>query len=157
MLDRLKRKAQLNAIEAAEKDIERFLKSLRGAGIEELATIVVTATHWRNVFAERGINLLDPMEAERKKPDLGLLINKLLREVQKEKPAMVTGLMVWLHSVRAANIPEIRKQGRELWAELARAFDQAPEKVAILEPLAGMPLLAGGPAQIPLGLEAERL
>ena len=60
----LKRRAQLAIIKSAEQDIDRLLSSLRGASLDDLGMIVALTTHWRNVFDQDGIDLLDPVAAE---------------------------------------------------------------------------------------------
>jgi hypothetical protein len=153
VFDWLKRKVQIKAVQAAEEDIERFLKGLRGSRIEELAMITAVATHWRIVFATQDIDLLDPVEAERKKPVLLMQINLLIKEVQREKPSMAAGLMVWLHTVRAANMPEIRAQGREMWTELAKSFHEVRSAAEMFETVTGVQLYTKDPTHIPIGLE----
>ena len=145
MFSWLKRKVELRAIQAAEEDIERFLKGLRGSDLEEIAMVAAVATHWRNVFAAQGIDLLHPVEAERKKPALLMLLNRTIREVQKVHPAFAAGLMVWLHTVRAANMPEIRAQGRDVWSELYRSFALAESAAKNFEIVTGVELLMDDP------------
>jgi hypothetical protein len=151
----LKRKAQLAVISAAEKDIDRFLASLRGADLDQLGMIVAVATHWRNAFKRDGIGLLDPYEAERKNPALLMILNRFLKDVQKDNPTFAVGIMVWLHTVRAATIPEIRYKGRMMWGELAKGFPRVEEAGADLSALTGVPLQLEAPALIPAGLEPD--
>jgi hypothetical protein len=149
----LKRKTQLAVIKSADEDIDRFIASLRGADPSELNMIVALATHWRNAFALDGFELLDPVNAERKNPAIGMLINKTIKQVQKDNPTFAVGLMVWLHTLRAANIPEIRHKGRMMWSELQNGFDGALEAGDVLRELMGVSLRLADPARIPIGLE----
>ena len=154
MFNWLKRKAQLAVINSAEQDIDRFLASLRGASVEELSLIVALATHWRNVFEGDGVELLDPVAAEKKNPSVGMLLNRYIREVQKSNPTHAVGLMVWLHTIRTANIPELRYKGRLMWQELSKGFNGAYEAGEMLMKMTpGFRLQLSLPEQVPVGLE----
>src|ERR1051325_12057990 len=111
MFNWFRRKVELKAVQAAVEDIGRFLKGLRGLDLDEVAMIVAVATHWRNVFATKDIDLLQPEAAERKKPMLLMQINQLLKEVQREMPAMAAGPLGCLHTVRGVNMPELPPHG----------------------------------------------
>lgn len=155
MFNWLKRKAQLAIIRSAEEDIDRFIASLRGADVEDLRMIVAVATHWRHVFSADGIDLLDPVTAEKNKPTLLMTLNRLIREVQKEKPEFAVGLMVWLHTVRAANMPELRYKGRIMWGELSQGFEGAEAAGFTLSIMQGVRLHLSTPDLVPAGLEPD--
>lgn len=52
-----------------------------------------------------------------KHPAAAWRVNRMIRKVQKQNPAMASGLMVWLHTLRASDVPELRLAGRELWGQ----------------------------------------
>lgn len=156
MLGWFKRKVELASIKASEQDIDRFIASLRGANLDELSVIVALATHWRNTFEKDGIDLLDPVTAEQRSPLIGLQLNRMIKDLQKDNPLFAVGLMVWLHTIRAASIPEVRYKGRMMWAELSKGFNGAYEAGRDLAQLAGIQLNLSSPELIPEGLEPER-
>ena len=52
-----------------------------------------------------------------------LRLVSLIKQFQKMgQPSDALGVWVWLHSVRALNVPEIRIFGRQMWKELVRGF-----------------------------------
>ena len=63
--------------------------------------------------------------------------------------------MVWLHTIRAANTPELRFKGRILWKELARGFPCVDDAADNLFALTGITLNVEGYAAVPDGLEDD--
>jgi hypothetical protein len=124
----LKRKAQLKIIASMEQDISRFIAGLKGASAQEVGMIVLGANHWRNVLESKfGWNLDHPDIVAMRDIGAAVTLNGMIRDVQKVNPAMAPGLMVWLHSVRASQTPEIRALGREMWSQLARGIPHVEE------------------------------
>jgi hypothetical protein len=152
MFNWLGRKAQLQTFAAAEQDISRFISGLRAANDYEVGAIVAMATHWRNVFVRDGIELLDPAAAERRAPIIPAKIDELIRQLQPRQPQYAIGLTVWLHSIRAASTPELRSQGRQMWAELRRGFTHADDAAAEFYKLTGKALVIDNHAQTPPSL-----
>jgi len=119
----LKRKAQLKIISTMEQDINRFIMGLKGASPPEVGMVVVFANHWRNVLERQfNWNLDHPDLVAATDIVAALRLNRMIREVQKKDAAKAAGLMVWLHTIRASETPEIRLLGREMWAQLSRGI-----------------------------------
>jgi hypothetical protein len=58
-------------------------------------------------------------------------ISRLVRTFQTENEYIdAAGAMVWLHTLRSLNIPELRFLGRQLWQQLERGFMRTPEALA---------------------------
>lgn len=70
---------------------------------------------------------------------------------------MATGLMVWLHSIRASQTPEIRVRGREMWAELRRGIPYARAVATDFQAYVGMVLKIDGVERIPENLWPENV
>ena len=140
MFSWLKRKAEISFAKSQKVDVDRFTLGLRGADSDQIALVVAIATHWRNVLKDDGVDLLDPMSAEQIDPMIALKLNKMIRQVQKENPTFATGLMVWLHTIRTANTPELRLEGRAMWSELQRGFPFAQEAGEDLADITGIEL-----------------
>src|SRR5262245_16215379 len=64
-------------------------------------------------------------------------------------------LMVWLHSVRTSQTPEVRLRGRELRTELARGIPHACEAAAGLQQHFGMHLNVDGFERMPQNLAPD--
>ena len=57
-----------------------------------------------------------------------LRLIRLISEFHKKgQLSDATGCMVWLHSVRALQNPELRGLGRQMWAELLRGFGEVDD------------------------------
>ena len=98
--------------------------------------IVTVAAHWQNALRRDGINVLDPMLVN---PAVAWQLNRTIAKFQKEgAPHMAVGLMVWLHTIRAATTPEIRLMARQMWGELSRGFPYVLEAKIELQDLAGI-------------------
>lgn len=121
MLGWLKRKVQIASINAMGADIDRFLLGLRGASAEEIGGILACTYHWMG-FLERkfGWNLDHPDLVMMQDIGASMMVGKCARHIQAKEPALATGLLVWLHTLRASSTPELRLRGRELWSQLTR-------------------------------------
>lgn len=154
----LKRRAEIAVLRQMEEDIDRFLAGLRGADSSELGMVVAVATHWRRIFEEDNVDFLDPIHAKLANPLIAVKINRLIAKVQKENPELASGLMVWLHTLRAANNPEIRIKGRAMWGELRRGFGEAYQGSLDISEILGIKLHIESEAdfwQIPEFLEPD--
>jgi hypothetical protein len=150
----LKRKTELAGIKGATEDIDRFILSLRGMSDYEVAMAVAIATHWRNAFQrDDDINLLEPWDVECRSPDFRWKLNRLLVEVQRTRKPMAVGLMIWLHTLRAAGMPELRLKGRQMWSELRRGFALVDRAAADFDAMMGTVLITDEADRIPSGLE----
>ena len=114
-------------VKLAIEDIEKDTKYLQGGDDEDISLIV-------------GVSTLGRYEMDKTIPltkilSLGLLNNpndieyaqatlsKTLKSLQSDSSfALASGMMVWLHSIRAYRYPEIRFYAREMWKELQRGF-----------------------------------
>jgi len=124
----LKRKMQLKTVQVSKEDIERFISFLKGVPDEDMAGVLIYATAIRLKFHKLGIipeDLFDYPNLNPSKPfgpvllSLGDTIRGFQRNGQEPD---AFALMVWLHSLRAYFVPEIRHLGQEMWSELQRGF-----------------------------------
>ena len=155
MFNWLKPKVHSKPILEAEEDLERFLKRLRAADVEGLAVIAAAATHWRHVFADEGLDLLRPAASRQKLPTLLTLLERSIKETRTTHPELASGLTVWLHTVRAASVPEIRDRARDMWHLLAGSFDHVEYQAETLS-MVGLTLNVRDPSHIPEGFQPRR-
>ena len=159
MLSWLRRKAQLAIVKGGREDLERFVYSLRGQSGAELGTLLVVAASVRIALRQSGVL---PDELVKVTPDpqqaaAQLAVAQLVRRYQsKDRLEEAAGAMVWLHTMRALSIPELRLLGRQMWRELARGHDHVP---ASLGALGLLPFSAPGleTAKIPDDLDPSEL
>lgn len=151
----MKRKAQLAIVKSSTEDIERFISILKGTDARQMCLVVAMATQYRNALAKEGVDLLQPMKAEEKDMMITLKIGQFIKAAQKRDPAHATGWMVWLHTLRAADILEIRYQGRLMWRELGRGFPHVEEVADDFASIFNRRLDVSGYDEIPQGFEDD--
>ena len=151
--------------DAMRNDIERFTAGLKGAGDKELSTMLVIANIMRLRLIESGtippaaldLNILRDDALAHQCDMSSVALVSLIKEFQKMgQPSDATGAMIWLHSVRALNVPEIRILGREMWKQLERGFPYVEDALLDMQELIGeqVPHIIGAELTfIPRGLE----
>jgi hypothetical protein len=126
LLSWIKAKAQKKIVDTIKDEIERFVASLSGADAEEVADIILTATLLRLHLMETGQLDGDTLSIDTLRPTIehdtqALHLNYAIKDFQKNgEYAYAVGAMVWWHTVRALQNPEIRGLGRSMWKELLR-------------------------------------
>ena len=150
----LKRRAEISLLKQMNDDLDRFLLGLKGGDNRDVACVVATAAHIRNnILRDDGVDLLQPLLEESRDPMLAWKMNKLYAQAQKEAPDLAAGVAVWVHTLRAANTPELRLKGRMMWAELARGFPFVETQADDFRQVTGYPLKIEGYESTPNGLE----
>jgi hypothetical protein len=137
----LRRKTELATVKGAREDLERFVESLRGMSDEEVGSVVGMAALVRTVLRQSGQlpDQLLTVTPDSKQATTQLAVLELIERYQTEqRHAEAVGAMVWLHSLRALSIPEVRLLGRQLWGQLKRG---QPHALAALQDM-GVPPLA---------------
>lgn len=145
----------------ATDEIQQFLLALGGMSNEEMGAVAAMAAVVRMTLRQDGAL-----------PDEALGIGMPLPEIQetvirrnvvqtalamqRQKHAMTTGAMVWVHTLRARHFPEVRAFGRQMWGELQRGFPHALSALTFLEEMTHQPAPLGAALAsqfIPVGLE----
>lgn len=118
------RKFQSWAVGVQEREAYDYLAKIRVMDSDEIAGIVVMVAQFREQFiATEGIDLIEPAIALHLRPDLALEIGAIIRDCQRNGgKTYASGVMVWLHSVRAQTSLEVRSVVRRIWGELERGF-----------------------------------
>jgi hypothetical protein len=115
---------------------------------------VATAADLRNTMPNLGPALLDIEQIRH--PDymmLAFTLSRKIKELQAEGNAhAAAGLMVWLHTARAATDSQLRYLAKDMWAELERGFPFVDEAAEDIEMLVGKRPNVVGAAFFPLGL-----
>lgn len=147
------------ATNSQKSEMVAFVEGLRAADSSEVGPILAIATHCRHdLFDNFGWQLLDPIVAEQLHPAITIELGSLIRQHQKARSTIyASGLMVWLFSVRAANIIELRQVGRDMWGQLERGLPFVHQATADLFRATGFALTIDGCEEIPLGLTPEPL
>lgn len=158
----IKRKVEIASINAATNDIDRFIKGLQGSASDEIAAGVAMATMLRLGLESIGklprftIDLSLPRD-QYQADMTQLYLSQAVKEFQKMgQPTDAYAAMVWLHSVRALNIPEVRYLGRAMWGQLQRGFGDAADATIDICTMIGRAVPANIHDEvrfIPVGLE----
>jgi hypothetical protein len=99
---------------------------LKGANSDVIDAITATTMYWAVFYRDKGLDLYSVVAWISQRPMMALEINQAIKANQKAgNKSSVPGLMVWLHTVRAAEVPEIRHHARLIWNELGRATSAA--------------------------------
>lgn len=158
-----KRKLNNTFTDMMRDDMERFSVSLQGSSATQLAMLVAIATNIR-------LNLVDIGRMSKNDFDVGfykgsveqmsipIYLGNAINEYQRiQEPTHAAATMVWLHSIRAIQNPELRVIGRNMWGEIRRGFLNIDEQIEVLESL-GYDLrsdITMHASFIPPGLEPE--
>ncbi|NTI22280.1 hypothetical protein G6M87_10470 [Rhizobium rhizogenes] len=110
-----------------KKELTEFVDRLRAMDGSEIGLVVAIGTDRRHKLKEvLGWDMLEPALLERSEPFAAMQLNKLIRQMQVDKkPLVAAGLLIWIHTLRAANSLDLRQQGREMWRQLERGFPHA--------------------------------
>ena len=155
VLSWLHNKLHRRAIRIQQRDLEAFVDMISQMNSDTIGTLLVNATHMRNVLESLyGWNLLCPFEELARNPFITMRLARLTRRAQKEKAFRTSAaLMVWLHTMRAVQSLQLRGLGRRLWKEIGRGrmhFYSAAEEWYLLT---GRAPQTDGFLQTPDGLE----
>lgn len=147
------------AVNTQRKELEQFVSNLRAIDGEEIGMVLAVATEKRHTLANLlGWNLLDPVAVELTDISAAMTLNRLIRDAQKAgDPVSASGLMVWLHTLRAANTLELRQLGRDMWGQLERGFPHCENGQAGMLRLGGPYLDIEGFDEFPCGLTPKAL
>jgi hypothetical protein len=167
MFNWVKRRLEITAVNGAVEDLQRCILGLKGASDQEVGMAVANATVIRLNFRAGGklpdvvLDLSVRRDDEiRKICDFTQLnLSEAVKYFQKmNQGGDAFGVMIWLHSVRALNIPEVRLFGRQMWRELQRGFPFASAALDDLRLITRKPFPIGTEEQltfIPRGLEPD--
>lgn len=143
----------------------RFVAGLRGADHWEIGSMLVIANVLRlnlidmGKIPEAALDFSIPRDDDTQMQcDLcSVTLASAVTQFQKMgQPSDACGVMIWLHSVRALNSPELRGLGRDLWGELLRGFPFVDEPLRDMKKLIGYRLPTNLDHQlmfVPRGLE----
>ena len=127
------------AINENVREVRAFVGQLQGMETEDLALIVGATTLMRVKLEDHGMlpkglffDTVMPSAEELGRYQMEL--NKLTRDFKRTGQHIdAVAAAVLSLSLRALNVPELRHLGREMWAEMARGFEHAEEKMKLAE------------------------
>jgi hypothetical protein len=143
VLNWLRRRVRRAVVKAAREDLETFVETLRGYSGQELGMLVAIAAALRISLRDAG-ELPDELlqvTADPRQPAIQQAMANLVLSFRT--PAQAVGAIVWLHTLRALSIPELRYLGRQMWQQLQRGQSLAPVALQELQAISDSPPPAG--------------
>jgi len=121
---------QKKMIRVQKEEIENFLLGLKGGNSGVVDLVVASTVYWEKIYKNKGLYLYEVAGWHFQHPMMALELNRSIKENQKAgNRSAATGLMVWLHTVRACEVPEIKYYAREMWKKLMRTSEDVEEIV----------------------------
>lgn len=138
-----------------EKEILIFIQCLQGQDADEIGFSLAHAFHIKNKLLSRAnINLMEPLLVITTHPSVRSEIMNIINQFKKRKEfADAAGAMIWLHTLRAIEHPELRVYGRQLWAQLHRGLEHVRSQAQIIESMTGKQVFIDDQDEFPTGLE----
>jgi hypothetical protein len=159
------RKPEANADSdgAREVDLERFLAAIKALSDQEMGMLLAMATIIRmelrrqGLFPDETLDIASRLPESRRTAVRSAMVGLAL-EYQKQDHPCTAAAMIWAHSLRAAQFPELRPLGCDMWSELKRGHPHVLEAFDSLEETTGESLPLGSlllSQYIPAGLESS--
>jgi hypothetical protein len=142
LFDWFSKRVERPASEVAADELNQFLARLKGIEEQHRGMVARQVAHIAFQYHRKGICLHEPQEALRAAPRLLWTLEEEIIQLQKGgRQAEAPGRMVWVHTLRAVNIPEIHGLATEMWSYIERGFDYALDsRLSFEETIAGTSL-----------------
>jgi hypothetical protein len=138
----------------AERDLNEVISLIKGMDAEEIAVVLALAADFRNSDANLRESLLDIYRLCGK--DYMMLpfeLSQLVKQLQQQKKYSDAGaVMVWLHTVRCAQHPQVRYLAKQMWGELERGFPLISLAAQEIERIEHRTLIIDRATEFPEGL-----
>lgn len=155
--DQLKNKLKKPFMDTMRKEIIAFTKTLNVREGEEVAKLVIVATHQRHTLMRaKGFDVGTPLKTISSNSNVITSLRKLVKSLQENNnPAAASGIMVWLHTLRCAIYPELHNEGEKMWKELKRGFIHVESIKKDVNKLVGQKLCIDEYNRIPVGFSSS--
>jgi predicted amidophosphoribosyltransferase len=127
MFEGFKDRFRMFFVNMMKKEISSFIDRLKVVDDEEVGELIAIITHQRHSFLKtKGFDLCDPVATILKYPTVVINLHNVAKCLSKENYLKSkAGIMVWIHTLRAADNPEMFMKGLDMWCELERGFNHA--------------------------------
>lgn len=146
------------ATKVQRKELSDFVDRMRPLDGHEIGMILAMTTHQRHALDDlKGWNLLYPALLADRVDNPAFQLNQIIQHLQRDgKPHVAVGVMVWLHSIRALQSPDLRQLGRDMWGQLQRGMPYCEEAAEDFQFVpGGGPLNIDGFEEFPDGLSPQ--
>jgi hypothetical protein len=160
---RRKREVKADSDGTRKLDLERFLAAMKALSDQEMGMLLAMATVIRmelrrqGLFPDETLDIASRLPESRRTAVRSAMVGLAL-QYQKQDHPCTAAAMIWAHSLRAAQFPELRPLGCDLWSELKRGHPHVLDAFNSLEETTGESLPLGSlllSQYIPAGLESS--
>lgn len=147
------------SIAVARMNLNEYLRILKSSNDEEVGLALSLATSYAYHFKiERGIDLYHPASALSRDPGLPLEFSNLANRSKAVGEMHVSAtLLVWVHTLRAFTMPQLRPQIIQMWSELRRGVNHVESYRLLVEQTTNKSANFTNVELIPIGLSKEVL
>jgi hypothetical protein len=131
----IRRKGMDAIVRSHERELMESIKILKGMDAAEIASTLLFAADLRNKHESLRDDLLDlaALCQERHKW-VPFQLSQAVKQLQSQRDFGTAGaLVIWLHTARAAQFPQVRYLAKEMWRELERGFPLMPSALMHIE------------------------
>ncbi len=142
----LRNRLRHKVVREGRLELVQFLNHVENVSDRDIGPVVAVATMIRINLENMDVvprNLFDEKwaaELDSRGRIVGRLRNLVRQFEWKKQHNDAVGTLVWLHTLRALTIPELRPLGCDLWRELRRGFSHVEEVLKIVEEAKNEPL-----------------
>ena len=132
--------------EQHKKELLPFLQKLRDGDDDDVGMVVAIGTIIRMQIIRKNALLQEVLDAGYSTPpgklsEILLSLSSLAKDLQKDgRTRDLTGVAVWLHTLRCFAHPDFIDYGRAMWAEMSRGIDYVGSALDGLEELLENPI-----------------
>ena len=140
------------------KEATDFLVRLETLSDQEMGAYVALCIDQAHlIWADRQIDLYKLKDCTKLDPYLLMSLSKGALECQKNGNfGAASRLMLWVHTLRSAESPELYFLGRHIWAQMSRGFPHAESAAFDFFQETGKPLILTRLGDFPEGLGPNR-
>lgn len=144
------------AVDRYRREAVSFLGHVRRLSDNDIGFVLAIAAHQRNKLKEEGTDLFSLAELAAARPMYHHDLAKAVGALSRAKRAHdALGMHVWVHSLRAAAMPELREIGLDLWRELRRGVPHLAEQRAYFKEQTGFELDITRGGEVPPDLRPD--
>lgn len=110
------------ALRDAKREMMAFVGRLAAMDDQDVGLLLAIATDQRHALKREGWDLLHPSQSLSANPRLLRDLELVISMHGKKSPSAALAAMIWVHTCRTVEFPELSALARTMWARLAAGF-----------------------------------